>query len=141
MTMMSKILILVFLFFVVSCKSYDINPGSERIRVFDAEPKGCVYVGEVSAVQEDVVPSSVVGDQEMTIGTRVDLRNKAHALGGNILVFMDKNRGKDKKQTAAPAAAAAKKVEATAEEDKSDKKLTTVFLATVFRCPSAILNQ
>lgn len=135
--MTSKALTFLFLFFSLSCQSYDIKPGSERIRVFDAEPKGCVYAGEVSSEQEDSVSTQVNGDQEMSLGTRVDLRNKAHALGGNILVFMDKN--KNKKQAAA-VAPAAKAPEASADS-KEEKKLTTVFLATVFRCPSAIINQ
>ena len=32
---------------LASCKSYDIKPGSERIRVFESEPKGCIFLGEI----------------------------------------------------------------------------------------------
>jgi hypothetical protein len=141
-----------------SCQSLEVTPGSERIRVLDAEPKGCLYVGEVSSVQDE----STVGtlETEMNLETRVDLRNKAHALGGNILVFL---KGKNtntlpsttpstvfkadaaKNQTAVAgkaSAEAAKTTEAEKPTETTTEKIDTlVFLATVFKCPSSILNQ
>ena len=71
---------------LLSCKTYDVTPGAERVRVFEAEPKGCLYVGEVSSVQEDRTVGTL--ETQMDLTTRVDLRNKAHALGGNIIVFL-----------------------------------------------------
>ncbi|MBC7741454.1 MAG: DUF4156 domain-containing protein [Bdellovibrionaceae bacterium] len=132
-----------FLFTLSACQSYQINPGSERIRVFETEPKGCIYVGEISSVQEEVVEGKV--EPEMSLQTRIDLRNKAHALGGNILIFM---KGKDKKvgsvYSALPEASKKSTTGSPAPvnvfEDK-EKKVSTTFLATTFRCPASIVNQ
>lgn len=127
-----------------------VAPGSERIRVLDAEPKGCIYVGEVASVQEEKTIGTL--ETEMTLETRVDLRNKAHALGGNILVFLkgkNTNTLPGSTATAKPGAVAAaskpstgadvKPSEAQSAEADSDKPL--VFIGTVFKCPSTILNQ
>lgn len=145
----TKLFLLVFSsFFITSCQTYDVVPGSERVRVFDTEPKGCLYVGEISSVQEN--RSVGVLETEMSLETRVDLRNKAHKLGGNILVFL---KGKNtntlpgsKVVTAAgkPAVAAkagdAQAADTSTQEPPADPN-TLVFLATVFKCPSTVLNQ
>ena len=140
----------VFLF-LVSCKSLDVTPGAERVRVFEAEPKGCLYVGEVSSVQEDRTVGTL--ETQMDLATRIDLRNKAHGLGGNIIVFL---KGKSTntlpgsaanplgmkagaKTSASHTSDAAHK--ATDAEGASGETKTIVFLATVFKCPSSILNQ
>ena len=109
---MNRILILSLLV-LTGCKSVgglfgggaDITPGSERVRVFDAEPKGCLYVGEISSIQEDRSVGTL--ETEMDLATRIDLRNKAHALGGNILVFL-----KGKNTNTLPGSAPAGKVSA-----------------------------
>ena len=146
MTVKNSFLFLIFAS-LTACKSYDITPGSERVRIFDAEPKGCLYVGEVSSVQED----STVGtlETQMDLTTRVDLRNKAHALGGNILVFLKGKStntlpgtasSKAKSPTGSPALAKAGTEPSTA----SDGSVTTgplVFIGTVFKCPASVLNQ
>jgi hypothetical protein len=131
---------------LVACKSYDIKPGSERIRVFETEPKGCIFLGEIPSVQENTVIGPQTGEVEMDLPTRVDLRNKAFALNGNVIIFMNKNKKNTAADTAKkpaeptkPAAGAAPA--AMSEPEKEEKKITTVFLATVFRCPASIVNQ
>ncbi|MEQ1722250.1 MAG: DUF4156 domain-containing protein [Pseudobdellovibrio sp.] len=148
----NRLVIFATFLLLFSCKSLEVTPGSERVRVLDAEPKGCLYVGEVSSVQDE----STVGtlETEMDLATRVDLRNKAHALGGNILVFLKgKNTntlpsttpplamkaGSAKTQSGVAAKASAES--AKASETETEKIDTLVFLATVFKCPSSILNQ
>lgn len=123
-------------------------PGSERIRVLDAEPKGCIYVGEVASVQEEKTIGTL--ETEMTLDTRVDLRNKAHALGGNILVFLKgKNTNTLPGSTSAvkpgspakPAAGADVKATEAQEAAAAGEDKPLVFIGTVFKCPSTILNQ
>ena len=62
-------------FVFTGCMSVAVVPGSERVRVFEAEPKGCLYIGEVSSVQKKKELSTL--QTEMSLDTRVDLRNKA----------------------------------------------------------------
>ena len=131
-----------------SCKTLEVTPGAERVRVFESEPKGCLYVGEVSSVQEEQTVGTL--ETEMDLATRVDLRNKAHSLGGNILVFLKgKNSNtlpgsapmamKTGSKTSVGAEAATQKSENSEKNPDETKKI--VFLATVFKCPSSILNQ
>ncbi len=137
-----KVRLVLFSLALTSCQTYQINPGSERIRVFENEPKGCIYVGEISSIQEDLVEGKTEAD--MTLPTRIDLRNKAHALGGNILIFM---KGKDKKvgpvYSALPEASKKTAAGASAANvvEEKEKKVSTTFLATTFRCPASIVNQ
>ncbi len=127
-----------------SCQTLHITPGSERIRVFETEPKNCIFAGEISSVQEDVTVVAHA-EPEMSLETRTDLRNKAYTLGGNVLVFM---KSKDKKAAAgvaqaSPVAPAKKGEEASTSESSasSERKISTTFLATTFRCPASIVNQ
>lgn len=122
-------------------KSYEVTPGAERVRVLDAEPKGCLYVGEVASVQEDRNVGTL--ETQMELETRVDLRNKAHALGGNILVFL-----KGKNTNTLPGSAPAGKTTTSKPAENNSQTMeppenpnTLVFLATVFKCPSSVLNQ
>lgn len=144
---------------LVSCKSFDIKPGSERIRVFETEPKGCIFLGEIPAVQENNVTPAQALNIEMELPTRVELRNKAFTLSGNVIIFLNKNKGNGSAATTsdtakkttptattaapAPATPAAATTPAVAANDPAneEKKVVTVFLATVFRCPPNIVNQ
>ncbi len=125
-----------------SCQGKSVTPGAERIRVLDAEPKGCLYMGEVSTVQdnEDTVVSGK--EVEMNLNSRIDLRNKAFTLSGNALVFMSKNKAK-LATTNTTVVDTAKKDSKPAESKASEpeKIAQTVFLGTVFRCPPTIINQ
>lgn len=156
----NKIFLALCLAVLASCKSYDIKPGSERIRVFEAEPKGCIFLGEIPSEQEDTVSGKVPAEIEMSLLTRVELRNKAYALNANVIVFLSKNKkstqaatpvtpADPKKAVAAPAvpavaqtpAAAPTPVTSAITDNDSERKIKTVFLATVFRCPANIVNQ
>lgn len=137
-------LILCLSFVVQSCTTKTVTPGAERLRVFVNEPKGCLYMGEAASVQENedtVVPAGK--EVEMVLNTRIDLRNKAFALNGNIVVFMSKARA-NLATTNSTVVDAAKKESKTPESKTAaeDEKIPqTVFLATAFRCPPNILNQ
>lgn len=149
MTAKNSLLLLALFAGLTACKSYDVTPGSERVRIFDAEPKGCLYVGEVSSVQEDATVGTL--ETQMDLTTRVDLRNKAHALGGNILVFL---KGKNTntlpgssstKATKTPTPTASKatgdNAAAAAPSDSTSGAGPLVFIGTVFKCPASVLNQ
>lgn len=144
MKAMNKLFFVILISLIAGCKSYEITPGSERVRVLDAEPKGCLFVGEVASVQEDRSVGTL--ETEMDLSTRVDLRNKAHALGGNILVFL-KGKNSNMLPGSTPANAKAQSKPAAAAAGAADgpsappSKDVLVFLATVFKCPSSILNQ
>ncbi len=138
----SQSAIILSLALLSSCQTMHITPGSERIRVFEIEPKNCIFAGEISSVQEDVT-TETDPEPAMSLETRTDLRNKAYTLGGNVLVFM---KSKDHKAAVAVpgSPAAAKKADEAAKSEvseKTERKITTTFLATTFRCPASVVNQ
>ncbi|AGH95720.1 DUF4156 domain-containing protein [Pseudobdellovibrio exovorus] len=128
------------------CTSVDVVPGSERVRVFESEPKGCLYIGEVSSIQKKRELSTLA--TEMSLDTRIDLRNKAYKLGANVLVFMKPKSavGTTSATATAPKATEPVKVvevesDSSSDEASSSSEGPLVFLATAFKCPSGILNQ
>ncbi len=128
---------------VLSCQAKSVTPGAERLRIFETEPKGCLYMGEVSTVQEN--EDTVVQGKEvdMNLNSRIDLRNKAFTLSGNVLAFMAKNKAKlaTTNTTVVDVVKKEGKADAKPSEDKGEKVAQTVFLGTVFRCPPNIFNQ
>ena len=123
-----------------SCQSKTVTPGAERLRVLEAEPKGCLYMGEVSTVQDNEETIMNAKEVEMNLNSRIDLRNKGFAISGNVLVFMAKN--KSKLATTSTAVVDVTKKDVKSDTKPVDEKVAqTVFLATVFRCPPNIFNQ
>jgi len=87
------------------------------------------------------------------------MRNKAYALSANVIVFGNKNQkpaetspaaavdakaakgGTPAAAGAAAPAAAPTPAPAAVTDNDSERKVKTVYLATVFRCPPNIVNQ
>ena len=125
-----------------SCQTKAVTPGAERLRIFESEPKGCLYMGEVSTVQENDETLATGKEMEMNLNSRIDLRNKAFTLSGNVLVFMSKNKAKVATTSSVTADIPRKdNIALKAADDKAEKVAQTVFLGTVFRCPPLIFNQ
>ena len=143
LNMKAKIFLFVCIVALISCQTKSVTPGAERIRIFEAEPKGCLYMGEVSTVQENEDTISTSKEVDMNLNSRIDLRNKAFTLSGNVLVFMAKNKAKLATTNATVADVSKKdsKSDSKSAEDKNEKVAQTVFLGTVFRCPPNIFNQ
>lgn len=141
--MKNKFFFIIAGLFLNSCANKQVISGAERLRIFETEPKNCLYMGEVSSVQENEDTVITGKNVEMTLDTRIDLRNKAFTLNGNILVFMSKNKSK-LATTNATVVDVVKKDAKTPDSKtavENEKVPQTVFLGTVFRCPPTILNQ
>ena len=99
-------------------------------------------MGEVSTVQENDETLATGKEIDMNLNSRIDLRNKAFILSGNVLVFMSKNKAKVATTSSVTAEIPRKEnIAVKSADDKSEKVAQTVFLATVFRCPPLIFNQ
>ncbi|MBC7467463.1 MAG: DUF4156 domain-containing protein [Bdellovibrio sp.] len=138
---------------LLSCQPYTITPGAEKVRIFEAEPKGCLFMGEVSETQDNDDVFYTGADIDMSLKTGIELRNKAFKHNANVLVFTPRSTANLAK--AMPATAEKKDKSSDGKADpKSDvvpepqksalelaKPAHTVFLGTVFRCPPLIFNQ
>lgn len=129
--------------FLTSCQIAHVKSGAEKLRILETEPKGCLFMGEVSTVQDNNNVSYSGGEVDMSLNTRIELRNKAFDQNANVLVFTSKGKAKlagatpEKKDKADAAPAAA----GSAGAGQVEKPAETVFLGTTFRCPPLIFNQ
>lgn len=106
-------------------------------------------MGEVSTIQDNDKVSYSGGDVDMSLNTRIELRNKAFDQNANVLVFTSKGKAKlasaapEKKDKATEASAGAPAAPAAASSSGGvpEKPSETVFLGTTFRCPPLIFNQ
>lgn len=71
-----------------SCQATPLNPQASRVRMTTVEPKGCQYLGEVTGYQGGSLEGKYTSNQNLEIGARNDMKNKASAMGGNIIVML-----------------------------------------------------
>lgn len=66
-------------------KGEELNPGAQKVKIVNTEPKGCEFLGEVVGSEGNSFLGSWTSNQELEKGARNTLRNKAFALGANIV--------------------------------------------------------
>jgi len=78
---------------LTACAAIPIQPGAERIKLTNQEPQGCEYLGEVVGTQGNAVTGSWTSNETLINGARADLKNKALALGGNVVHVLANTAG------------------------------------------------
>ena len=78
-----------FVILACSCSSIPILPGAERIEIVNELPNKSQYIflGEVVGSQGTWITGDWTSNENLIIGARNELRNKALALGGDIVVI------------------------------------------------------
>lgn len=66
-------------------KGDELNPGAGTVKIVNTEPKGCKFLGEVVGSEGSSFLGGLTSNQELEKGARNILRNKAFALGANIV--------------------------------------------------------
>ena len=76
-----------FVILACSCSSIPILPGAERIEIVNELPNKSQYIflGEVVGSQGTWITGDWTSNENLIIGARNELRNKALALGGDIV--------------------------------------------------------
>lgn len=76
------------------CAATQLNPGAERVRVTNTEPgKECQFLGEVTGNQGGSLTGGITSNANLETGARNDLKNKAAAMGGNLVVIITQRAG------------------------------------------------
>ena len=88
-----KLTLLVSSLVLAACSSIPLNPGAQQVRVVNAEPKGCGFLGVVTGKQGDFLRGQVISNADLEEGAMNDLRNKAVALGGNTVSLITNRAG------------------------------------------------
>lgn len=74
------------LFALGGCSAIQINPGAELVRLTKTDPgKECQYLGDITGHQSG---NGLMSDVDRETGGRNDLKNKAAAIGGNMVVIL-----------------------------------------------------
>ncbi|WP_083384536.1 MULTISPECIES: DUF4156 domain-containing protein [Cupriavidus] len=70
------------------------NPDAARVRVTQVEPgPSCRFLGDVTGSQGDFLRGAITSNADLETGARNDLKNKAAALGGNVVTLLTQRAG------------------------------------------------
>jgi Domain of unknown function (DUF4156) len=76
-----------------ACAPIPIVPGAERIKLTNQEPTGCENLGEVVGTQGNMISGGWTSNESLVLGARNDLKNKAQALGANVVHLLTNTTG------------------------------------------------
>ena len=80
---------------LAGCAATALKPGAERVRVTHIEPQTgeCKWLGDVTGSQGNSFTGEYTTNANLETGARNDLKNKAAALGGNLVVLITERPG------------------------------------------------
>ena len=79
---------------LAGCAAIAVKPGAEKVRVTKSEPgKECKFLGEATGNQGNFFTGGVTSNANLETGARNDLKNKATAMGGNVVFILTDRAG------------------------------------------------
>ena len=79
---------------LAGCAATPLEPGAEAVRVTHIEPQSeCKWLGDVTGSQGNSITGEYTTNANLETGARNDLKNKAAALGGNLVVLITERPG------------------------------------------------
>jgi hypothetical protein len=86
-----KVLITVTFLTLFSCAAKTLTPGAEKIELVNELPdrSKCEYLGEIVGTQGNWFTGDFTANEDLVVGARNELRNKAFELDGNIVYIQD----------------------------------------------------
>jgi hypothetical protein len=79
---------------VSACQSIRLSPGAELVRLTHNEPgKECQFLGEITGNQGDFFTGEFTSNENLETGARHDAKNKAFAMGGNVIYILTHRAG------------------------------------------------
>jgi hypothetical protein len=106
---------------LAGCAATALQPGAEKVRVTNTEPTSeCEFLGDITGSQGDAFTGPFTSNENLETGARNDLKNKAAALGGNLVVLITERAG----QTGS-----------VSEGSGSVQQTNVTLSGNVYRCP------
>ena len=91
---MSKPLWFILILILVGCAATPPVSGTHNIRITNTEPgKECKFLGDATGNQGDLITGAWTSNENLETGARNDLKNKAFAMGGNLIVILTQRAG------------------------------------------------
>lgn len=70
------------------------SPASSAVRITNQEPgRQCTFLGDITGSQGDFLLGSITSNANLESGARNDLKNKAAAMGGNVVYLLTQRAG------------------------------------------------
>ena len=91
MLLLKQICFVVFYLALAACAATTAEPGAELVELVNEPPRTttCSYLGEISGSQGNWFTGDFTSNENLVVGARNDLRNKALELGGNTIYIQD----------------------------------------------------
>jgi hypothetical protein len=70
---------------LAGCAATSATPQGAAVELVTSRPSGCKALGEVVGKQGNVFSGDFTSNENLMVGARNDLRNKAAGLGGNVV--------------------------------------------------------
>lgn len=90
---MKHIIYLIAAISVSACSAIPLQSGAEKVRLTYKEPANCEFLGDVTGSQGNAFTGELTSNETMETGSRNDLKNKAFALGGNVVSLLTHRAG------------------------------------------------
>lgn len=79
---------------LAGCAATPLHPGAQMVRVTNTEPGSeCKFLGDITGNQGNSWTGQFITNANLETGARNDLKNKAAALGGNLVVLLTQRTG------------------------------------------------
>ena len=93
MISMHRAMVLTAPLLLAACAVIPIRPGAERVKLTNQEPQGCENLGEVVGTQGNALTGGFTSNETLISGARHDIKNKALALGANVVHILVNTSG------------------------------------------------
>ena len=91
---MNKIAVVFLSAVVAGCAAVPISPGADRVKITNTEPgKECKFLGDVTGNQGNFLTGPWTSNENLETGARNDMKNKAAAMGGNVIAILTQRAG------------------------------------------------
>ena len=78
---------------MTGCSAMQLKEGAEKVRLTNQEPKDCEYLGEIAGSQGNAFSGGWTSNDNLAEGARNDLKNKALAMGANVVHILTSRDG------------------------------------------------
>lgn len=101
-----------------ACSATSVNKGAERVRITNNEPgRECKFLGDITGDQGNFFTGTYTSNANLETGARHDLKNKAAAMGGNVVSLITQRAGQ------------------TTSRSGSGRQTNVVLSGNVYYCP------
>jgi len=92
---MKNIIVVLILLTLTACASTMLEPEATMVRLTHVEPstEECQFLGDITGSQGDFLRGAFTSNENLETGARHDLKNKAHAMGGNVVYLLTQRAG------------------------------------------------